>query len=95
MNDILKIAQALGDSDILLKGVPKTIENEIKIQKGGFWGMLLGTPGASLLRNLLTRTGIVKVGSRNWKRKGTVRAGSGSKKGKRFLRDGYRKQYDF
>ena len=65
MNDILKIAQALGDSDILLKGVPITTENEIKIQKGGFWGMLLGTLGASLLRNLLTRTGIVKVGSRN------------------------------
>ena len=28
MNDIMKIIQALEDSDILLKGVTKTIKNE-------------------------------------------------------------------
>ena len=33
MNDIIKIAPALGDSNILLKGVTKTIENETKEQK--------------------------------------------------------------
>ena len=49
MNDILKIVQALEDSNILLKKIPKTIENETKEQKGGFLGMLLGTSGASLL----------------------------------------------
>ena len=36
MNDIMKIFQALEDSNILLKGVTKTIKNETKEQKGGF-----------------------------------------------------------
>ena len=51
MNDIMKIVQALEDSNILLKGVTKTIINETKEQKGGFSSMLLGTLGASLLGN--------------------------------------------
>ena len=37
MNDIMKIVKALEDSNILLKGVTKTIENETKEQKGGFF----------------------------------------------------------
>ena len=49
MNDIMKIVQALEDSNILLKGVTKTIKNETKEQKGGFLSMLLGKLGASLL----------------------------------------------
>ena len=39
--------------------------------------MLLGTLGASLLRNLLTWKGIVRAGSGNKKGKRIVRAGSG------------------
>ena len=54
MNDIMKIVQALKDSDILLKGVSKTIEKESKEQKGGFLSMLLGTLGTNLLGNLLS-----------------------------------------
>ena len=54
MNDIIKIIQALENSNILLKGVTKTIKNETKEQKEGFLSMLLGTLGASLLGNLLT-----------------------------------------
>ena len=53
MDDILKIVQALEDSNILLKGVTKTIKNETKEQKEGFLSMLLGTLGASLLGDLL------------------------------------------
>ena len=53
MNDTMKIIQALEDPNILLKGVTKTIKNEIKEQKGRFLSMLLGTLGASLLGNLL------------------------------------------
>ena len=49
MNDIMKIVQALEDSNILLKGVTKTIKNETKEQKGGFLSMLLATLGASFL----------------------------------------------
>ena len=52
MQDIIKIIKELENSDILLKGVSKTIENEIKEQRGGFLSMLLGTLGASLLGNL-------------------------------------------
>ena len=33
-NDIMKIIQAFEDSNILLKGVTKTIKNETKEQKG-------------------------------------------------------------
>ena len=54
MNDIIKIIQALENSNILIKRVTKTIKNETKEQKGGFLSMLLGTLGASLLGNLLT-----------------------------------------
>ena len=54
INDIMKIVQTLEDSNILLKGVTKTIENEAKEQKGVFLSILLGTLGASLLANLLT-----------------------------------------
>ena len=68
MNDIMKTVQALEDSDILLKGVAKTIKNETREQKGGFLSMLLDTLGASLLGNLLTK---------NLSGKGTVRAGEG------------------
>ena len=74
MNDIMKIVQALEDSNILLKGVTKTIKNETKEQKGGFLSMLLGTLGASLLGNLLTGKGF-----KNKKGKGSVRAGYGNK----------------
>ena len=54
MNDIIKVIQALEDSNILLKGVTKTIKNEAKEKKGGFLSMLLGILGASLFVNLLT-----------------------------------------
>ena len=81
-NDIMKIVQALEDSDILLKGVTKTIKNETKEQKGGFLSMLLVTVGASLLGNMLAGKGI-------------VRAGSGNKKGKGIVRTGYGKEWDF
>ena len=62
MNDIMRIVQALEDSNILLKGVTKTIINETKEQRGGFLSML-GTLGAILLGNLLTGKGIVRTGT--------------------------------
>ena len=43
MDDIVKIVQALEDSNILLKGISKTIENKTKEQKGAFLGMLWST----------------------------------------------------
>ena len=54
----MKIVKFLEDSGLLIKGVSETIQNEAKEQKGGFLSMLLGTLGASLLRNLLSGKGI-------------------------------------
>ena len=62
MNDIMKIVQALEDSNVLLKGVTKSIKNETKEQKGGFLGILLGALGASLLGNMLAEKGILRAG---------------------------------
>ena len=72
MNDIMKIVQTIEDSNILLKGVAKTIKNETKEQKEGFLSMLLGTLGAYLLGNLLSGKGTIREGE------GILRAGYGS-----------------
>ena len=88
MNDIMKIVQALEDSNILLKGVTKTIKNETKEQKGGFLSMLLCTLGASLLGNFLAGKGIVGAGSGR-------RSLNSNKKGKEIVRAGYGKEWDF
>ena len=78
MADIMKIAQALENSGVLLKGVTKAIKNETKEQRGGFSSMLSGILGASLLGDLLTKTlsekGTVRAGE------GTISAGEGIKK---------------
>ena len=79
MNDIMKIVQALEDSNILLKGATETIKNETKEHKGEFLSMLLGTLGVTLLGNLLWRKGIVRDGSGNKKGKGILRTGYGNK----------------
>ena len=60
MNDIIKVIE---DSNILLKGVTETIKNETKKQEGGFLGILVDTLGSILVRNLLSRKGIVRAGS--------------------------------
>ena len=65
----MKIVQALEESNISFKRVTKTIENETKEQKEGLLSMLLGTLGASLLGDLLTK---------KLSEKGTVRAGEGT-----------------
>ena len=77
--------KSLVDSGLLLKGVPKTVQNEVKEQKGGFLSMLLGTLGASLLGNLLTEKGIYGAG----KGKGINRAGE------EIVRAGYGSKMDF
>ena len=77
MNDIIKIVKAFENSNILLKGITKTIKNETRKQKGAFLSTLLDTLGASLLGDLLAGKEIVRAGSVNIKGKGTVRAGTG------------------
>ena len=89
MNEIMKIVQALQDSNMFLKGVTKTIKNE-KEQKGGFLSMLLGTLGASLIGNILAGKGIVRVDSGR-------RSLNSYKKGKGIVRASYenKKEWDF
>ena len=79
------MVKSLGDSGLLLDEVTKTVQNEVKGQKGGFLSMLLGTLGASLLGNLLTGKGIYRAG----KGKGINRAGEG------IVRAGYGNKMDF
>ena len=78
MDDIIKIVKSLEDSGLLLKGVSETVENEAKEQRGGFLSMLLGTLGASLLGDILSKglsgKGVIRAGE------GTIRAGYGSKR---------------
>ena len=77
MDDILKIVKSLEDSNILLKGVKETIQHEAKEQRGGFLSILLGTLGASLLGDILSKglsgKGVIRAGE------GIFRAGYGSK----------------
>ena len=93
MNDVIKIVQALEDSNILSKRVTETVKSETKEQKGGFLSMLLGALGASLLDNLLTGKGVVRAGYGNNKAKGVVRVAYGNNnKEKRVVRAGYGNQ---
>ena len=78
MNDILKIVKSLKNSGLLLKGVSEIIQHEAKEQRGGFLSMLLGTLGASLLGDILSKglsgKGVLRAGE------GTIRAGYGSRR---------------
>ena len=79
MEDIIKTAQSLKGSGLLLKEVTEIVQNEVKEQEGGFLSMLLGTLDASLLGNILTGRGINRAGEG----RGNVRAGYGNKKGRK------------
>ena len=53
MKHIIGIVKSLEDSGLLFEGVSETIQNKAKEQRGLYLSMLLGTPGASLLGNIL------------------------------------------
>ena len=78
MDDVLKIANSLENSGVLLKGVSETIQHEAKEQRGVFISMLLGTLGASLLGDILSKSlsgkGVIRAGE------GTIRSAYGSKR---------------
>ena len=66
MDDILKIVKSLENSGVLLKGVSETIQHEAKEQREGFLSILLGTLGASLLGDVLSKDlsgrGVIRAG---------------------------------
>ena len=53
----------------MIKGVPETVENEVKSQKQELLGMLVATLGTNLLGNMLARKGVLTAGE------GTIRGG--------------------
>ena len=69
IKDIMKMFKSLEESELLIKGISETIKNEAKEQKGGILPVILVTLAASILRNALTRKGIIRAGE------GTIRAG--------------------
>ena len=66
---MMKIFQALEDSNIFLKEVTKTIKNETRMERGGYLGMLLGTLASTLLENMLIGRGFLRTGYGNKKEK--------------------------
>ena len=82
MNGIIKTTQALEDYNILLKGVTKAIKMKQKNKKGDFQEHQQALQDQSCQGNLLSG-------------RGTVRAGSGNKKGKGIVRAGHGKEWDF
>ena len=54
----MEMVKYVVESSLFNKGICKTIENEVKEQKGGFLGMLAATLGAILLVNILTDIGM-------------------------------------
>ena len=85
MNDIIKVVKSLEDSGVLLKGVSETIQHEAKEQRGRFLSMLLGTLGASLLGDVLSKglsgRGVIRAAEGTIRAgEGTITAGYGSKK---------------
>ena len=94
MDDILKIVKYLENSGLLLKGVSETIQHEAKEQRGGFLSMLLGTLGASLLGDVLSKglsgKGVIRAGEGTIRAgKGVIRAGEGTiRAGKGVIRAG-------
>ena len=69
INDIIKIVESLEEPGFLIKGVSQATKNEAKEQKRGFLGILFGTLGTSLLRDLLTGKSTIRASE------GTIRLG--------------------
>ena len=66
INNVMKIAKSLEKSDLWIKGMTQTFENETKEQRGRFFGVKIGTFRANLLGNILAS--VFRVD------KGTIRA---------------------
>ena len=76
MDGVTKIVKSFKEFGLLIKSISETIKNEIKEQKSGFLGMLLGTLGTrksiNMQRIRIKSRGIVRAGE------GTIRPGEGT-----------------
>ena len=74
LNDVMKIVKSFEESRFLIKGVSKTVKNEVEEQKGGFLSFLAASLGASkswniLLWSILLGKGVITASE------GAIRAG--------------------
>ena len=69
LNDIIKILESLEDSGVLINGVTETVKHEIKIQKGGFLGALLGPLASSLVQPVIS-SAVKNISGRGVRRAG-------------------------
>ena len=110
MNDIMKIVQALEDSNILLKGVTKTNKNKTKTKRRIFRNVIRYIRSQSVTKEqvcyvcMLVGKGIITAGSGNKKRKWILRSVYENRKGnaaivkrqgQRIVRAVYRGEMDF
>ena len=58
--DIIAIVKSLEDLCLLIKGFSKTIQNKLKKQIGGFFGVLLDILTADLLEGIIAGIGVFK-----------------------------------
>ena len=58
----MKIVKPLEESELLIRGISETTENETKEQKCEFIEMLLGTLTANMLGNALAGKGVIRAG---------------------------------
>ena len=65
----MEIANSLGESGLLIKGVSRTVEKEVKEQKGWFLAMLAATLAWRLLRNMISGEVVIR------RNEETIRAG--------------------
>ena len=74
MDGVTKIVKSFKEFGLLIKSISETIKNEIKEQKSGFLGMLLGTLGTRKSINMqrIKSRRIVRTGE------GTIRPGEGT-----------------
>ena len=63
----VKIDKSLKESELLIKGISKTIKNKPKEQKGGFPPMILDTLVANLQGSTLIGEGVIRAGEKYYK----------------------------
>ena len=60
MKGIMKIVESHEESGVLIKDVGEAIKAEVKDQKSGFFGTLLGALAANLFGNMLAGKGVIR-----------------------------------
>ena len=60
--DVIRNIKSPENPGVLIEGVSETVKHDIKKQEGAILGILLGTLGASVLKNMLTVKSFLRTG---------------------------------